>query len=124
MIDFLDKFEEIKANSANFTQCVRVLINNLSTRLINDSKSQILETVVDPPYLLHKTTESGPTMIVSAEPENFLRIIDANTACTKEFYYPKEVFLSLTTIDLLPEQIKIKHREHFDRVSKKTDFDG
>lgn len=68
MIDFLNKVEQIKANSANFTQSVRVLINNFSTRIINDSKSQILETVVDPPYLLHKTTESGPTMIVSAEP--------------------------------------------------------
>lgn len=84
MLKLIDKIEFLKENnSTNFTQGVRILINNFTTRLVQYPKSPILETVIDPPFLIHKTTETCPTLLVSAEPENFLSIIDANIACTK-----------------------------------------
>lgn len=68
MLELIEKIEKMKENSINFTQSVRILLNNFSSRLINDETTQILETVVDPPFLINRTTEAGPTMIVSAEP--------------------------------------------------------
>jgi hypothetical protein len=53
-----------------------------------------------------------------------LRIIDVNIACTKELYYSREVFLSLTTLDLIPDQIKAPHLVHWNRVSRMVDFNG
>lgn len=57
MLELIEKVEFLKENnSSNFTQGVRVVINNFTTRLTQYPKSDILETVIDPPYLIHKTT--------------------------------------------------------------------
>jgi hypothetical protein len=36
MLDLIEKIEKMKENSINFTQSVRILLNNFSSRLIND----------------------------------------------------------------------------------------
>jgi len=53
-----------------------------------------------------------------------LSIIDANIACTKEFYVKREDFVKLTVLDLLPQQIKARHLAYFNKVVKKIQFDG
>lgn len=53
-----------------------------------------------------------------------MSIIDANIACTKEFYVKREDFIKLTVMDLLPQQIKTQHLAYFDKVAKKIQFDG
>ena len=36
MLELIEEIDNMKENSINFTQSVRILLNNFSTRLIND----------------------------------------------------------------------------------------
>ncbi len=43
-----------------------MVINDFMARLVQYPKAEMMETVVDPPFLLQRTTEVGPTFLVSA----------------------------------------------------------
>lgn len=105
MIDLLAQIEKKKGDNHRFTQDVRNLLNSFSLKVVNRT-CKVLDNMIDPPYLLQKTSENPPCVLISAEQDLFAQVLDANLSFEKGTYFSKKMLKGVSLSILVPTEIR------------------